>query len=397
MSELFKELRFMALRSIDKTKVSRVISESTLRKEYNFTHFCKLDDNQYAVTDLYHEGRIGECANYRSQKPRSYDLITLIPQCNIQYTELEHSSIHLHKANSFTRKPKGELLSAMKSWVSEKEDFFEKLHDTYLALQKEHKNIYLLPISLKIYLEYHGIDNLVESINHQSAILTNAFKSLITKISSRRDYETFIHYSRVILLDNRQRPFLHVVLYYKDPDISDFYIRDLTRIWCETADKAIQENGSGIVAQNSDDEDDVSVEVNYVYFDTPLPSMLNDEEEGEWEDGRHYDVNDRRYSLEVSATPLYSALNYSYHKDIIVPLSKRKRGADSSLSRRIDLQVARFSEADSYLSEAEFKKWIKGVKQEQSYHIYYLERVAKQYVKIPNLNNLSQGIFTYKK
>ncbi len=397
MGELFKDLRFMALRSIDKTKASRVISEPALRKEYNFTYFCKLSENQYAVTDLYREGQVAECAPYRLQKSRSYDYSTAIPQCNIQYTELEHSSIHLHAADRFTKKPKGELLSAMKSWLSEKEDLFEKLHGTYVMLQKEHKNIFLLPISLKINLEYQGIDDPVTRINYQSAILTNAFKSLITKISSRSDYETFIHYSRIILLDNHQQPFLHAVLYYKDPDISDFYIRDLTRIWCEAADKAMQENSYDIIAQNSDEEDDVSVEVNYVYFDTPFSSMLNDDEEGEWEDGRHYDVNDRRFSFEVSTTPLYSAFNYLYHKYIIVPLSKRPRGGNNSLSRRIDLQIARFSEADSYFSEAELKRWMKGIKQEQNYHIDYLERVAKQYVKIPNLNNLSQGVFTYKK
>ena len=71
MSDLFKELRFMALRSTDDTKVSHIISESTLRKEYNFTDFYKLDDNKYRVIDLYLEGRVAEKVNYPPKKHRT--------------------------------------------------------------------------------------------------------------------------------------------------------------------------------------------------------------------------------------------------------------------------------------------------------------------------------------
>ncbi len=392
MSDLFKELRFMALRSTDDTKVSHVISESTLRKEYNFTDFYKLDDNKYRVTDLYLEGRVAEKVNYPPKKPQNSIPVTGLPHNSIIYTPLGNQSFSLYASDLFTRKPKGELLSAMKLWIKEKEDFYEKLYKTYSTVKKEHKDIYLLPISLKVNFEHYDEDP-VARINHQSALLTSAFKLLITKITSRKGYEVFLHYTRVILLDNRQQPFLHVVLYYKESDISDFYLRDLTRIWCEVVDKTIQEKCSDIKLQTNKDNDDLSVEVDYVYFDKPFPSMHNDEYEDEWKNGKHYSLTDSeiRYGFEVSATDLPSAFNPLRHKNIIVPLSKKRR-TSSYLG-----YVGRFSEADSYLNEAEFKKWMKGIKQDQKYHTDYLERIAKQYVKIPDLNNLSHGVFTYKK
>ena len=279
----------------------------------------------------------------------------------------------------------------MKLWIKEKEDFYEKLYKTYSTVKKEHKDIYLLPISLKVNFEHYDEDP-VARINHQSALLTSAFKLLITKITSRKGYETFLYYSRVILLDRSQQPFLHIVLYYKPSEISDFYLRDLTRIWCEVVDKTIQEKCSDIKLETNKDDDDLSVEVDYVYFDKPLPSMHNDGYEDEWKNGKHYSLTDSeiRYGFEVSATDLSSAFNPLHHKNIIAPRSRRP--TRNSLG-----YVGRFSEADSYLNEAEFKKWMKGIKQDQKYHTDYLERIAKQYVKIPDLNNLSHGVFTYKK
>lgn len=255
MSDLFKELRFMALRSTDDTKVSHVISESTLRKEYNFTDFYKLDDNKYGVTDLYFEGRVAEKVNYPPKKPQYSIPVTGLAHNSIRYTELGNQSFSLYDCDRFTRKPKGELLSAMKLWIKEKEDFYEKLYKIYSTVKKEHKDIYLLPISLKVNFEHYDEDP-VARINHQSALLTSAFKLLITKITSRKGYETFLYYSRVILLDRSRQPFLHIVLYYKPSEISDFYLRDLTRIWCEVVDKTIQEKCSDIKLETNKDDDD---------------------------------------------------------------------------------------------------------------------------------------------
>ena len=392
MSDLFKELRFMGLRSEDDLRIAHVISESSLRKEYNFLDFYKREDNTYVMTDLYREARAAETLFYPLAESTRIDFAMSFPTSNLIYTSTDTQFIRLSREGGFTRKPKGDLLSAMKAWVKEKESFFEKLHSKYLVLLSEHKKIYLLPMSFKVNLTTKNGDITLDDIKSQSKILTDAFSSLVTKIKSRSQYASFIHYSRVILLDDSHQPFLHVILYYKDADISDFFIRDLTRIWCEVADKAIQKNDFDVSLRDDDDvELTPRVSVNYVHFGPPIPRMRNDDEEDNWNYGEHY-LKDKKYTFEVSASHLLQSFQT---KKVIVSAEQKMRG-EFDLNRYINGLIGRFSEEDSYLKEAEFKRFVKGVKQEMAYHRYYLERVAKQYIKIPDLNNLSEGVFTYQ-
>ncbi|EPT2282748.1 hypothetical protein [Escherichia coli] len=396
MSDLFKELRFMGLRSEDKTKVSYVVSEAALREEYNFTHFYKLEDGGYELVDLYTEGVVAELVN--SPPRRHYTpTVRTLARNSIKFTSLGNQPIHLSHNDSFTKKPKGELLKVMKLWIKEKQGVFTKLHNTYFDLQQKHKKIYLLPVSFKINFSSQLDDDPCVKIPSQSKILTEAFTQLVEKVKSRHLYASFLHYSRLVLLTNQQQPFLHVLFYYQEPDISDFYIRDLTRIWCEVVDKAIARHGTDIEKTSFKRTDETHVYTDYVYFDTPLPQMRNDGEDNEdgedWKDG-HYYLNDKRYNFEVSHAHFLQSSMPRKSVNIIVP-QRRKGRAGVDLKRNIEAKIKRFSEDESYFSEAEYKKWIKSIKQDQNHHTDYLEKVAKQYVKIPGVNNLTTGVFTY--
>ena len=404
VSDLFKELRFLGLRTEDTAKVATVISEIDLRKEYNFTDFCKNNADEWNIVDLFEQGRAEQKLNspsslrhWREENKLALDGRKEVITCYSSENE-NAQSVYIKSSDNFTRKPKGPLLSAMKQWVSEKEKCFESLQEKYSDVLKENKTVNLLPISLKINPDQIKSPLSMEMINEKVSELTTAFTKLITKIKSRSHYSQFISYSRVILLDKNNHPYLHIILYYQKSNISDFFIRDLTRIWCEVCDEFIQTNSiqtSSFLRDKAPRYNDISL--NYVIFNHPFPAMLNDEPEddADWREGEYYKNNEKTYHFKITITHMLRPFNTIEPEHIIIPESLKKRH-NSDLSHYPEAFIRRFSEVQGYSDEKELQRFVKHIEQDKKYHLYYLEQVAKQYIKIPNLNNMSSGEFSYK-
>lgn len=402
MSDLFKELRFLGLRTEDTAKVATVLSEIDLRKEYNFTDFCKNNADEWTIVDLFEQGRAEQkltspppLRHWREENKSALDGRKKVITCYSAENE-NAQSVYITSSDHFTRKPKGPLLSAMKQWISEKERCFESLQEKYYNVLKENKAVNLLPISLKINPDQINSPPSMEMINEKVSELTAAFTKLITKVKSRSYYSQFLSYSRVILLDKNDHPYLHIILYYQKSDISDFFIRDLTRIWCEVCDEFIQENSiytPPFLRDKKPRYNDISL--NYVIFNHPFPAMLNDESEddADWREGEYYKNSEKIYYFKITITHMLRPFNTGDPECIIIPKSLKNR---SGLIHYPEIFTRRFSEVQGYSDEKELQRFVKNIEQDKKYHLYYLEQVAKQYIKIPNLNNMSSGEFSYK-
>ncbi|URE79604.1 hypothetical protein MWH14_04580 [Providencia stuartii] len=382
MNTVFKELSFLGLREQDKITPAHIVSEHLLRDQYTFTDFYKREnDEQYVIDDLYLEARIQEANNkadrknsipWREDRSRFDESVTCLNYQNNTKTTLTHR-------DSVTKKPKGELLSRMKLWLKEKQDAYKKLVNNYNHCINNHKNIKLLPISFYIEKDYSDTQLISEHIKE----LVNAFSAMLNTLKGRQIYSCFVSYSRVILLDANNRPYLHIIFYYQrndtreyKNDISDCFIRDMTREWC----KACKQN----------------VHVNYMAFNSLLAEMANDDEQEEWEQGLCRNQDNSVYHFSVSASHVLFPFFRTVDPIQLVPIKSHRKSTQIQLEQIPKALLSRHYEELSYYHEKEFSLFVKEVKQKNNYHLYYLEQVAKQYTKIPMINNITSGLFSYK-
>ncbi|MEY0545242.1 hypothetical protein AB7318_22210 [Providencia rettgeri] len=80
----------------------------------------------------------------------------------------------------------------------------------------------------------------------------------------------------------------------------------------------------------------------------------------------------------------------------LVPIKSHRKSTQIQLEQIPKALLSRHYEELSYYHEKEFSLFVKEVKQKNNYHLYYLEQVAKQYTKIPMINNITSGLFSYK-
>lgn len=401
MSDLFKELRFLGLRPEDKIREAHVTPRQILEEQYNFADFHKTASGEYEIVNLMQQAGAEESSgtlNTGNKRPSGQARAPLI----YKYDESDPLRKKSYPVSDMTKKTKGKLLSAMKAWIKEKENAYKKLKKEHIKIKKPDNNIKILPISLNInFGSYHqpGLSAL-EITNTQINILTKSFRKLIEKLSSRSLYRIFSNYSRIILLDSYNKPYLHIIFYYNNDkssdELSDYFIRDIIRTWCEVFSKNGGNFNYGDITSANNKIIPWDVSLNYIIFKRPFPVMRNDDNEEAWGRGEYVSDKGSLYQFTVSISHILQPFTCDRDKKYLIPKSLISRGSPD-FSKLPPSLIKRFEENQEYTTLSNYSNFVKKVDQTEKYHLYYLEQVAKQYVKIPGINNITSSLFSYRK
>lgn len=401
MSDLFKELRFLGLRPEDKIREAHVTPGQILEEQYNFADFHKTASGEYEIVNLMQQAGAEESSgtlNTGNKRPSGQAWAPLI----YKYDESDPLRKKSYPVSDMTKKTKGKLLSAMKSWIKEKENAYEKLKKEYIKIKKSDNNIKILPISLNInFGSYHQTElSALDIINTQINILTKSFRKLIEILRSRSLYRIFSNYSRIILLDSFNKPYLHIIFYYNtdesSDELSDYFIRDIIRTWCKIFSKNEEKFNFRDMTPASNNIIPWDVSLNYIVLKRPFPVMRNDDNEEAWGRGEYVSDEGSLYKFTVSISHILQPFNRDRNKKYLAPKSLISRGSPD-FSQLPSSLIKRFEENHEHMTSSDYSRFVNKADQTEKYHLYYLEQVAKQYVKIPGINNITSSLFSYRK
>ena len=389
MSDIFKDIRALKLRESDAWKPSSPITYGEIKDNYSFTGFVKIDEeserednNSLKPIDWLFESMLQDAKN----APLKYIIKKTTKRFDKGFyiSDDERRSNYIHQLKSpsrgknshqFQRPIKGDIRTAMKRALREKEDIYQKLCTQYDQIKTKEKNVALFPLRLTLERSvfFDGEENKYQltypQLRKAISSLAKTFSELIKRIGKRAAYMHMVWFDRLVLLNNDMTPYLHVNFYFKNNDFSDYYLRDIVREWCILTEK--------------------NCRIDYTLFQDNLPEMPEEDDkmmEEDWHDRCVYDeAKDIEYHFEL------------HYRNAIIPFAQKNSelGYAELISEltRIKSRYADQPERVNKLTD-EIKN-IKKINHSQEYHKAYLLSVAKQFIKVPNVNHFSAGKVHY--
>lgn len=382
LSDLFEELRALKVRKVDDYRTSYPITYGEIYNSYQFIKFEKNEENYIPIdllrNALLEDARVSSKEYIKkrtggdrqkhfyndSNEARKKDYINRLTN------QFERNKLYINM-HVFQKPIKGSIKKEFLQALKEKENIYNKLLFHYDEVKKQNKNIFLLPMRLSLIY-----NDLSENLNNEKVInyidmkelikyLNDAFHSLIKRIQKRVAYRCFIAYDRVILIDKKLVPYLHVNFYLNELDINNYYIKNITREWCSIIDDVAR--------------------INYVYFNNPLQESIdeNDEEDEDWNKNIVYrNKKEYRFTLKICNS--------------IRPFCEDNELSHDELIKKIRKEIVRSKKGMNDFRLNELIKKIEKIKINKAYHKDYLLCISKQYVKIPGLNNFTKGKIIYQ-
>lgn len=269
---------------------------------------------------------------------------------------------------------------ALKALLEPKKKIYSDLQAHYDDMVKKAKNqkkkIRLLPLSIYLEGETFSHDELGHSafdrLKNHAELMNKQLPQVINKLSHRAAYGLFLGYSKLTMLtDENFKPFIHIIFYLSEGDISTWYAHDIGKTWHEV---------SG-----------ANVEIHYYSFTGKLPEppqydacqskSLQDKNPGYrivYQDARlPFPSEDSKRQHEIAT---YSAEQL---RDLVQKLEMKKNDNENINPKQL-----------KYVKQ--LLKITEGMKDTRQYHLDYLALVAKNYTKIPGLHALTKSDFSYR-
>ncbi|MGI8473031.1 hypothetical protein [Pectobacterium brasiliense] len=283
---------------------------------------------------------------------------------------------YMRTQNYWEYKLKGPLSNnerqELKASLKEKKKIYSDLQAYYhfmeLKAKEMKKKIILFPISIFLdrdtFLQGKN-GSTYEQLKTQAQLLNRYFPEVIKILRHRAQYAVFLGYSKLIMLtDKNFEPFLHVIFYLSEEEISSWYAHDIASTWHKVSNRA--------------------VELHYYSFagelQKPSPHSFFEEEDS-------YTV---RYRNILHPFPSEDP----NRKDEVAgyPIEELKRSLRQQENRKKNKE--RFNPELSHLLKQQLKAHI-AITDTRKYHLDYLACVAKNYNSIPGIRTLSKAEFTY--
>jgi len=267
---------------------------------------------------------------------------------------------------------------ALKVLLRDKKKIYSNLQSQYDTMVRkardQKKKVILFPVSIFLDREEFALDrhegSIYEGIKKQADLLNKQLPEVIKKLRHRAAYGIFLGYSKLIMLtDENFEPFLHIIFYLSEGDLSTWYAQDIASTWHKLSHK--------------------TVEIHYYSFAGELP------------DPPRYDA-----SGEKTASKKHYGHSIVY-KDVRTPFlsedkSRNNRTIFTVRDLREQLQQLKKRESNGEsIRPAEYTllkrrlKIAESIKDTSKYHLNYLASVAKNYNNIPGLRALTTSGFTY--
>lgn len=264
----------------------------------------------------------------------------------------------------------------LKALLRDKNKIYNSLQSHYdtvsLSAKASKKKVILFPMSIFLDRERFSLDgqglSAYEKLKRQAGLLNKQLPQVIKKLRHRSAYGIFMGYSKLMMLtDEKFEPFIHIIFYLSEDDLSTWYVHDIAKTWRKVSKS--------------------SVEIHYYSFTGELPEPPRCEPK----------------VIQVSSKKNNGC--FIYYKDVRTPFLSEdvnsKYGVDSILRER--LKSLKITESNgSVLSSADLKllkkesKIVDAIKNTRKYHLNYLSSVAKNYNNIPGLRPITMSEFTYQ-
>ncbi|MFS7380700.1 hypothetical protein AB6870_01250 [Rahnella inusitata] len=267
---------------------------------------------------------------------------------------------------------------ALKVLLRDKKKIYSSLQSHYdtmvLKARDKKKKVILFPVSIFLDREAFALDrqegSIYEGIKKQADLLNKQLPEVIKKLRHRAAYGIFLGYSKLFLLtDENFEPFLHIIFYLSEGDLSTWYAQDIASTWHKLSNK--------------------TVEVHYYSFAGELPDPPRHDSPG----ARIASKKDDGHSI------VYKEVRNPFLSE---DKHRRNRAISTARDLREQLQQLKMREnnggsvrpADYTLLKRRLKI-AESIKDTSKYHLNYLASVAKNYNNIPGLHVLTTSGFTY--
>lgn len=372
-NELFSDLNFLGLDSRGRGIKRQEFSLEELSDRYSFISFNKSNKTggEYTIQNLQEQ--------FQKELKISKSLEELM-EVNDRLSGGGSSERYVFKALS------SDIRKQVKQQLRIKQSCYDKLYTHYCHVKKENKKdtIMMLPVLLglddaiilgrSIYLKDTPTASLSTTIILSAVkTLNSSFNKMLRRLGKRKAYSVFKACSHVVLLGERNIPFLQVIFYYTG-DITDYFIRDMAREWC-------------IV-------NECNVWLDYVRFDSELSPDWDNEYDEFCRQG-YYSEGQERYQIDAAIRNLILPFSKEY-TDIFIPKeqSSKYRKHTNYLIKKVTAGKIKIA---PHFDDKKRKKFVCNIKNSPRYHLYYLEQVAKQFTKIPTVTGPTCKKFTYQK
>lgn len=260
----------------------------------------------------------------------------------------------------------------VKALLNDKKKLFAALQQHYYAIQSTSralkKTLTLLPVSifLRKNVAQQQTGFAYEQLKEHAVHLNTLFPEVLKKLRHRSPYSSFLGYSKLVMLsDTHFEPFLHVIFYLTEDNLSTWYAHDIGKAWSSVSD--------------------YHVDIHYYSFAGELPAppahMLNVKID-----------NEENLSYQV------------LYKDVLLPFPSEAPHRDNGIA---DKNV---NELKGIIAKAEEKKLnkekyspaylgslkqqlknITGMTDNPKNHLNYMAYIAKNYNKIPGVTSVTQS------
>ncbi|AJJ57986.1 Uncharacterised protein [Yersinia pseudotuberculosis] len=379
---LLEEIRFFGVEPRDVGRRCDDVFYGNIADRYTFVRFCQkntepgygLPEKDYELTNIWaalQENDINnELQNRRKKRTESQAF------SSGRRAENEVSSSKQKQTSRWSYQFKHPLLKddkrIVKALLNDKKLLFAALQQHYYAIQSTSralkKTLTLLPVSifLRKRMTQQKAGFTYEQLKDHAAHLNTLFPEVLKKLRHRSPYSSFLGYSKLVMLsDTHFEPFLHVIFYLTEDNLSTWYAHDIGKAWCSVSDD--------------------HVDIHYYSFAGELPAppahMLNVKTDNE------------------------ENLNYQVlYKDVLLPFpseaTHRDDGIEDKSVNELKGLIAKVEEkklnkekySPAHLGSLKQQlKNITGMTDNPKNHLSYMAHVAKKYSKIPGVTSLTQS------
>ncbi|MEQ9858587.1 hypothetical protein ABRP52_17635 [Pectobacterium versatile] len=260
----------------------------------------------------------------------------------------------------------------LKSSLKEKKKIYNDLQSYYHFMAKKSKEmkkkIILFPVSIFLdrdtFLQDESSSK-YDKLKKQAQLLNKHLPEVIKILRHRAQYAVFLGYSKLIMLtDENFEPFLHVIFYLSEEELSSWYAHDIASTWYKVSNSAVELHYYSFAGElqkpspHSFFEEEDSYTVQYRNILHPFPSE---------------DPNRKDEVADASIEAIKRSLRHQ---------EKRKSNKE------------RFNPKLYHLLKQQLKAHT-AITDARKYHLDYLACVAKNYNSIPSVRTFSKAEFTY--
>ncbi|ENU2131606.1 hypothetical protein ACE60T_001805 [Salmonella enterica] len=373
------ELRFFGVEPREVGRMYDDVIYGDIADKYTFVRFCKkhpeqgygLAENDYELSNIWvalQEKDINKGLQKRKKRTESQAFISGRRTAN------DISSFIQNQISRGSYQFKHPLLKddqrIVKALLRDKKQRFTALQQHYYAIQSTSralkKTLTLLPVSifLRKKVAQRQTDFTYEQLKEHAVHLNTLFPEVLKKLRHRSPYSSFLGYSKLVMLSDKHfEPFLHVIFYLTEDNLSTWYAHDIGKTWSSVSGYHVDIHYYSFAGEllpppahmlNTNNVENLSYQVRYKDVLLPFPSEATQ---------RDNDIADK---------------NVNEVKVLIAKAEEKKRNKE------------RYSSA--YLqSLKQHLKNITGMTDNLKNHLNYLAYVAKKYNKIPGVTTVTQS------